>query len=566
MEKKPKYFYYIMTLLALSLWYVMFLPYERNTLQVVTGFSWKYWFGDASQSTKPTKRYGYFLHITDMHIDESYLPGASIDSDCHRKPSSYSLKSSSLEQKNIPLAGTLGSPGQHCDSPMALIEQTLNWVKKEWKHKLDFVIWTGDNARHDWDKEKIRKRKHIYELNQRVKELMTDTFAPTEEDDRIIPLVPAIGNNDIHPHNQIGDDHGLLSFYSQLWHDWIPQDQQKAFQQGGYYAVDVSKGLRVLSLNTLYFYRKNKQVHGCHKHGLSKQHMDWVEEQLIKARKESNTQIYIMGHIPPSPRDYRHTCFNEYTRLSAEYSDIIKGQFFGHLNMDHFLLYNNNDGFTTTSKYMKYVPKYTSQELSLYGDQDINNDDDDKDVICINRNVKKYVNWLYDMYTTVDAPENDDKEPFGGDGDNNDDPDFNQLIVIQVAPSVLPVYLPSLRIYRYEINDDQVIGDNKKGNMETEKVSSSSSSLPFGTLIGYDQYYANITEWDQVNAFKNTPLEYKLEYTTEEAYGLTDLSPRSYFNLAKELVDGDNKSDHLWSNFIRNMFVQTRDNSEFDSN
>lgn len=407
---------------------------------------------------------------------------------------------------------------------------------------------------------------------------MTETFAPTEEDDRIIPLVPAIGNNDIHPHNQIGDDHGLLSFYSQLWHDWIPQDQQSSFQAGGYYAVDVGEGLRVLSLNTLYFYRKNKQVKGCHKDGLSKQHMDWFEQQLIKAKKESNTQIYIMGHVPPSPRDYRHSCFNKYTRLSAEYQDIIKGQFFGHLNMDHFLLYNydDQDNALTTTKYMKSVPKYTSQELSLVGDHDINNEDDDKDVICINRNVKKYVNWLYDMYTTVEAPEKDEKEPFG-DNDDDDDPDSNQLVVIQVAPSVLPVYFPSLRIYRYETNsddndndDDQVIRDNnKKGKMKTKKnkkSSTKSSSLPFGTLIGYDQYYANITEWDQVNAFKNTPLEYKLEYTTEEAYGLTDLTPQSYYNLAKDLVDGDSNSDQLWSNFIRNMFVQTRDDSEFDPN
>jgi hypothetical protein len=34
-----------------------------------------------------------------------------------------------------------------CDSPMSLVNMTFDWIKKEWADEVDFVIWTGDNAR-----------------------------------------------------------------------------------------------------------------------------------------------------------------------------------------------------------------------------------------------------------------------------------------------------------------------------------------------------------------------------------------------------------------------------------
>lgn len=39
------------------------------------------------------------------------------------------------------------TPNSDCDSPMALVNYTFDWLKKEWADEVDFVIWTGDNAR-----------------------------------------------------------------------------------------------------------------------------------------------------------------------------------------------------------------------------------------------------------------------------------------------------------------------------------------------------------------------------------------------------------------------------------
>lgn len=34
-----------------------------------------------------------------------------------------------------------------CDAPMSLVNMTFDWLKKEWADEVDFVVWTGDNAR-----------------------------------------------------------------------------------------------------------------------------------------------------------------------------------------------------------------------------------------------------------------------------------------------------------------------------------------------------------------------------------------------------------------------------------
>lgn len=35
-----------------------------------------------------------------------------------------------------------------CDSPLSLINATFDWLETNFKGEVDFVVWTGDNARH----------------------------------------------------------------------------------------------------------------------------------------------------------------------------------------------------------------------------------------------------------------------------------------------------------------------------------------------------------------------------------------------------------------------------------
>lgn len=93
---------------------------------------------------------------------------------------------------------------------------TFDWLKKEWANEVDFVIWTGDNARsalrlwllvnaskadslrHDIDRSLPRTPREITALNEFMANKMLDTFGPE------VVIVPSLGNNDIYPHNVMG--------------------------------------------------------------------------------------------------------------------------------------------------------------------------------------------------------------------------------------------------------------------------------------------------------------------------------------------------------------------------
>ncbi|KAI7885623.1 hypothetical protein K492DRAFT_171180 [Lichtheimia hyalospora FSU 10163] len=461
----------------------------------------------SSPSRTPTRRNGYFLHITDTHMDENYVAGASVGTACHRKARPE-------DEERMKQVGYLGAPGKRCDAPIELTRQTLEWIAREWKDKLDFVIWTGDNSRHDWDRKDLRNRNQVLQLNKIAADMMTDVFGDTD-----ITVIPCLGNNDVYPHNRPVDHDSIYNFYQQIWNKWIPPSQRPAFQKGGYFATDTAS-YRVLSLNSMYFLKRNKRVKNCRKSGPARDHLIWFQQELQRAR-DDKTQVVIIGHVPPSPRDYRKTCFREYLRISSEYKDIITSQHYGHLNMDHFLLYD--------ADHLDVIQEYDMQQ-----DQHMITNSP----IRITRNIERYVDWLRDLYLSMGLEENPSSSSIYQDmpaPSNNVDHDYDDildsLVAVQVSPSVLPVYYPSIRIYRYN----------------------ASASAPTPTLLGYDQYYANITRWELEHP--GEPLEYAIEYTTESDYGLKDLSSQSLFKLAKHMIEQD---DAMWNQYTRNMFVRTQ--------
>ncbi|KAF7964355.1 hypothetical protein HWV62_9665, partial [Athelia sp. TMB] len=104
---------------------------------------------------------------------------------CHRK----------TPKKKEDEAGYFGSPYGECDSPLRLTNFTLDFLEEHWASEIDFVIWTGDNARHDEDHQIPRTTAEIFDTNRRVASKMHEIFS-----ERGIPVVPSLGNNDVWPH------------------------------------------------------------------------------------------------------------------------------------------------------------------------------------------------------------------------------------------------------------------------------------------------------------------------------------------------------------------------------
>jgi len=96
---------------------------------------------------------GKFLHITDIHPDEHYLIGGSISSSCHRNTTDDGGDDDDYMRMLRPgrtdggYGGKYGSPYSICDSPFSLSNATFAWIDKNLIGAIDFVVWTGDNAR-----------------------------------------------------------------------------------------------------------------------------------------------------------------------------------------------------------------------------------------------------------------------------------------------------------------------------------------------------------------------------------------------------------------------------------
>ena len=122
------------------------------------------------------------MQITDLHPDNHYLDGSLARLACHRmeaddnstatkssKPKynradllehelvyklaferltlKYESFGADFDENDNRTAGHFGIPDGPCDSPFSLVNATFEYIEKVWKDKIDFIVWTGDNAR-----------------------------------------------------------------------------------------------------------------------------------------------------------------------------------------------------------------------------------------------------------------------------------------------------------------------------------------------------------------------------------------------------------------------------------
>lgn len=153
--------------------------------------------------------------------------------------------------------GYYGAETSECDSPVSLINATFDWIDKELKDSIDFVLWTGDSARHDNDEELPRSTDQVVSLNELMVQKFVEVFGAgsgqNSPDAFIVPVIPTLGNNDILPHNifEIGPNRWTKT-YLNLWRAFIPEEQRHQFDQGGWFSVEVIPNhLSVFSLNSL---------------------------------------------------------------------------------------------------------------------------------------------------------------------------------------------------------------------------------------------------------------------------------------------------------------------------
>ncbi|KND00264.1 uncharacterized protein SPPG_04594 [Spizellomyces punctatus DAOM BR117] len=303
----------------------------------------------AAPSAKPPSHVSKrFLHITDIHYDPFYVPHSDPSTQCHRAPASQF----SSDTSSAPSVSHYGALGTTCDSPLPLVEDTFTSIKREVlaNQDIDFVFWTGDSSRHDRDKSFPRDASEVVSQNLEIVYYLQRTFDLS----RTI-IIPSIGNWDVWPSNALdpGPNVGLQRLYK-TWQPVLdegasPDDNiRTTFEEGGWFKRTLVKGQVIgLSLNTLYWYEDNPSVSDCSVFERGKApstslhpgdvQFTWLEAQL-KAARVGNERVFLLGHVPPADYSnsplYRRNCYKWYLHLTGEYSDVILGAYYGHVNKD----------------------------------------------------------------------------------------------------------------------------------------------------------------------------------------------------------------------------------------
>ncbi|KAI6003997.1 hypothetical protein EDD15DRAFT_2385097 [Pisolithus albus] len=514
--------------------------------------------------------HGRFLHITDVHPDPFYKHGAHPSTACHRK-----------KPKKKRRAGYYGTAYKECDSPLALTNFTLDYLEERWSDEIDFVIWTGDSARHDNDDKIPRPLSEVYELNEAVAEKMKQVFSS-----KGIPVVPTIGKasfalvasvavtvlpqetttsgvrpNDItrtYSSYVVQHVEKRVLRFCRMWSDFIPPESRASFLQGGYFSVEVVPGaLAVVSLNTMYFYSSNEGM--CiavltwsiaifdavptDDDDPGNQQFTWFEDQLkvFRSRQLQNLGLRCPGHVPPTDGHYYSRCYGRYVELSLRFQDTILGHLFGHLNTDHFYFMKADDVHVDGDTKLKTL-KLTEHAASLF-------------------------DALVADFSRLPGPQ--------------DGMDYGNYAVVNVNPSVVPnPYVPTFRAYVYNVTGLPTGGGREVGGSERyDRVGFRGSPdhqgkpeggamkweggpgrdelkacgvdfdgrVPFGspsrwnllwTPLGYAQYWMpKVEEYDA----RDTP-EYELEYLT---FSLSRLHVGGRTSDAQPLIPLENLPEEL---------------------
>lgn len=505
--------------------------------------------------------HGRFLHITDLHPDGFYRVGSSYASKCHGKV----VKNKSQQNHT---ASRYGDALSGCDSPIELMQSTLDWIKDNLLDKIDFVVWTGDNVRHDNDRDHPRLESQIFEMNQVVADLIHSTFLTDKDREnqeniidnssRDIKIIPSLGNNDVYPHNMFspGPTLQIREFY-RIWRNFVPEEQLHVFGRGAYFFVEVIKGkLAVLSFNTLYLYTANPLVDNCDSRKQpGYQLFRWLGVVLEEMRKR-DMKIWLTGHVPPVPKNYDESCLRKYIIWTHEYRDVIIGGLYGHMNIDHWIPLDSEWAYNSLAAEVFPSESIPFDLYTGFPELDIKDADGMShryDGVPVGK--VRYMNSVReDLYARI--------------AESNDSGIFSdRYSIAHVSTSVIPTYNPGIRVWEYNITG-LVDEDEKRAeiqrhppwstffeDLEVEMAEDEETDefafptkdpslpvkMPSKTPLGpayvsqtfsplrYVQLFANLTA---INSGQS-PFQYELEYTTDDSpYQMNSLLVDDWIKLA----------------------------------
>mgnify|MGYP001809634477 CR=1 FL=1 len=154
-----------------------------------------------------------------------------------------------------------------------------------------------------------------------------------------IPIIFSIGNNDVMIHDALASKSSIdLATLGAVWMNDYPKEQALSFERNGYFSLWIRERVKVITLNTLYFFKNNFLAESC-KSSLSpgSTQLKWLESEFQEMQYKG-AKALIIGHIPPLELFYFENCLEPLLKLFSEYSSLISFQAYGHVHIDDILI------------------------------------------------------------------------------------------------------------------------------------------------------------------------------------------------------------------------------------
>ncbi|CAD6195707.1 unnamed protein product [Caenorhabditis auriculariae] len=262
------------------------------------------------------------LQLTDLHIDFDYAyPAEAACGDpicCH-----------SQTANPVKPAGYWGTVGA-CDVPYRTVDHMLGHISST--QDVDVLLLTGDFINHaDWS---YTVEEHLGVL-RKLDDLVRRHFPQT-------PTYWALGNHEGVPVNSFAPH----TVHERFWPTWLYKQFRTMGDPRGSYSTEVTRGLRIISLNTGFCEVTNFFLYINQSDPDSS--MSWFVQELYQA-EQAGEAVFVMAHIPPGDSECLEGWAINYYRVIQRFSDTIRAQFFGHDHLDFFTVFYE-DMHNVTSK------------------------------------------------------------------------------------------------------------------------------------------------------------------------------------------------------------------------
>ncbi|KAF9269665.1 sphingomyelin phosphodiesterase [Marasmius fiardii PR-910] len=291
----------------------------------------------AHSDNQPRKQPFKVVHISDVHIDREYTVGS--EANCTKTLCCRIFPDDDGSPISVPAPPNGNSK---CDSPVSLADSMLEAVNAI---NPKFIIFTGD----------VVDGNFVWLGNQTGVENELKGFNSELSAKVRFPVFPALGNHDSLPVNAFARSTSMTSNNSQFvfdiqsagWEQWVGNDasEQVKHGSGSYSSLVPGTRLRILSINTQYWYKQNFWLWDSDEFQPDPNGVLAFIAHQLEAAEQAEEKVWVIGHIPIGKEDIVEDQSNYYDQILQRYKHTIAGHFFGHSHKDEFQIaysdYNN---------------------------------------------------------------------------------------------------------------------------------------------------------------------------------------------------------------------------------